>query len=92
MNIKKDLEQKVDCPMCKKQLNLNNFQLIFKQEKLNKQLKDNNENINNIIFEKNDENDENDDKRKLKIKCYDCNEEFESDSITTLLYLFNLLN
>lgn len=97
-DIKNDLEQKVECPICKKQLNLNNFELIFNQKNLNEQMKEVNENIN-IINEENDEDDkidENDknetDMRKLKIKCQECNKIFESDSITTLLYIYNLLN
>ena len=31
------------------------------------------------------------DSRKLKIECLKCHEEFESDSLTTLLYLYNII-
>ena len=73
LNIKKDLQKEVKCPMCKQNYNLNNFELILYQE-----------------HKENDETDT----RKLKIKCLNpkCNELFESDSITTLLYLKNLIN
>ena len=33
------------------------------------------------------------DSRKLKVKCLDCQDEFEFDSITTLLlYIYNICN
>ena len=44
-----------------------------------------------ILHQNHIENDETD-LRKLKIKCLKCQGQFENDSLTTLLYLYNILN
>ncbi len=45
-----------------------------------------------LILEQNHINNDEKDLRKLKIKCLKCEKLFESDSITTLLYLNNIIN
>lgn len=57
--------------------------------KCNKKLKLNNFNLN---FHQKHEKNEGEELRKLKIECLECHKEFESDSITTLLYLHTILN
>ena len=45
-----------------------------------------------LILEQNHINNDEKDLRKLKIQCLKCKNLFESDSITTLLYLNNIIN
>ena len=44
-----------------------------------------------ILYQKHRKNDDIE-RRKLKIKFLNCNKDFDSDSITTLLYLYNICN
>ena len=45
-----------------------------------------------LNLHQNHENNEGEELRKLKVKCLECKKEFESDSITTLLYISTILN
>ena len=49
------------------------------------------ENFDLILYQTHFENDDND-IRKLKVKCLKCNQEFISDSLTTLLYINKIIN
>ena len=91
LDIKNDLEKEIECPIptCKKKSLLNKFELIF--EKL-----DEDEAKNEIKTESkicnNDLVNEDNDKRKIIIKCPNCNNTFESDEVATKIYLYNILN
>ena len=82
INIKEELKKNVKCPKCQKESSLKNFELILQQKEEDTILHQKKEDTKNIGAEL----------RKLKIKCCKCSQNFESDSIVTLLYIDNILN
>ena len=82
INIKEELKKNVKCPKCQKESSLKNFELILQQKEEDTILHKKKEDTKNIGAEL----------RKLKIKCCKCSQNFESDSIVTLLYIDNILN